>query len=208
MRRQRDFIAAFALVVLYILGSHFVDDEGGWRAALRWDVGLFIIVIVASIYFRKVLLPALSFTSFSLGRLLKYLGMQAVLTAFVLITVSWLAQALGRDASYWSIYEDAPWPMLVAVLSMALAPAISEELAFRGILFGQLRTLTGPVSSVLVTGFLFALVHFSFLTMFWLVPAGLFFGWMRNREGIIWYGVICHFAHNAAVVIGEANGWW
>lgn len=208
MRRQRDLIAVFAVVLLYILGAYLMRGERSWQRSLGWDAGLFVIVLAASVYFRTVLLPALTLGSFSVRRLFGYLAAQGVLTAFVLLTVSWFRHSVGEASSSWAVYAGAPWPAFVALLSMAVAPAISEELAFRGILFGQLRTLTSATSTVLVTSFLFALVHFSFLSLFWLVPAGLYYGWVRDREGVIWYGVACHFAHNATVVLGEARGWW
>lgn len=208
MRRQRDLIAVFAVVVLYILGAYLMRGERSWQRSLGWDAGLFVIVLAASIYFRKVLLPALALGTFSVRRLIGYLAVQGVLTAFVLLTVCWVRDSVGESSSSWAVYVGAPWPTVVALLSMAVAPAVSEELAFRGILFGQLRTLTSATSTVLVTSFLFALVHFSFLSLFWLVPAGLYYGWVRYREGVIWYGVACHFAHNSMVVLGEARGWW
>lgn len=208
VRDQRDFMAAFGLVLVYILGSHFIDREGT-VGELSWDLGFFLLVALAAIYFRRVLRPALEWRTFKLKTLLRYLGMQVLFTAVVIWSMNALDHALHlRDPGLMQPYRDGPYPLAAALLSVAVAPAISEELAFRGILFGQLRLLTGATNCVLVTGFLFALVHFRFLGIIWLVPAGLFFGWMRHREGVIWYGVICHFLHNATVVIGDAQGWW
>lgn len=208
-RRQRDFVAAFILVLCYILGSHFVEVGSGWHRALFWDLGFLGLVVVASAYFWKVLRPALSWRPFRWDRLGLYMGLQFVLTALVIVSMELLRRTFGlEDGSVFEGYADAPVPLLFALLSVAVAPALTEETLFRGILFGQLATLTGALNTILVTGFLFALLHFSFLSMFWLVAAGAFYGWVRHREGIIWYGVIGHFLHNAATVVGAYQGWW
>lgn len=209
LKRQRNFLIAFAVVLFYILGAHIGDGVERWTGALWWDAGLFALVVLSGLFFQDVLGPALRFDGFTWGKLGLYAALQVLLTFGVLVALAAIRSALDlEDASYMALYADSPAPLLLALLSVAVFPAVSEELAFRGVLFGQLATFTGAWSTVAVTGFLFAWVHFSFLSLFWLVPAGLFFGWMRLREGTIWYGVICHFMHNATVVLGDANGWW
>ena len=206
-RDQRDLFIVFGVTLLYILGSYFIERDD-YREELAWDLGFFLLVCGAAFLFLSMLRPALSFQGFNVVKLMRYLGIQAVMTVLVIISHNALASMLGSDNDPLATYRDAPSTLLVALLSIAVAPAITEELAFRGLLFGKLVKLTSARSSIIVSGFLFALVHFSFLSFFWLIPAGIFFGWMRQREGVIWYGVACHFAHNATVTIGDCYGWY
>ena len=204
---QRDLFIVFGITLAYILGSYFIEREG-YRQELAWDAGFFLLICGAAFLFRSTLRPALALRTLSGTKLLGYLGLQAVMTALVIVSANALGSYLGDMDDPLASYRDAPSVLLVALLSIALAPAITEEFAFRGLLFGKLITLTGPRSAIIVSGFLFALVHFSFLSFFWLIPAGLFFGWMRQREGVIWYGVVCHFLHNATVTVGNCYGWF
>ena len=92
-------------------------------------------------------------------------------------------------------------PALVMIYSIALYPAIFEELAFRGVLYNYLNTFLDERLVVIVTGFTFGIMHLSFISLFWLVPFGILVGAMRKRFGTIWYGVIFHFTFNLVAVL-------
>ncbi len=207
-RDQRDLFVVFGVVLIYILGSYLID-RSSYTEELILDLGFFGLVATTGWWFRSELAPAIRLSGINLRKAFFYLGWQTLITMAVVLSTNALSKALGHVASdpLWS-YREAPMPLLFAVLSIGIAPAITEELAFRGLLFVKLIKLTSAPSAIIVSGFLFALVHFSFLSFFWLIPAGLFFGWVRAREGVIWYGVLCHFAHNTVVTVGEFYQWW
>ncbi|MBI1185456.1 CPBP family intramembrane metalloprotease [bacterium] len=100
-------------------------------------------------------------------------------------------------------YEETTHPVLYAMLFSAVMPAIFEEMAFRGFLFNALQKLVSPFATVLISSAFFALVHFSFLSAYWLLPFGLLLGYLRLRYHTIWYGVLLHFTHNACVLVFE-----
>ena len=75
-------------------------------------------------------------------------------------------------------------------------PAIFEELGFRGFLLSNLLKITEVDQAVYVSAFLFAIIHLSFISLFWLIPFALFLGFTRIKEQTIWYGVIFHFTFN------------
>jgi membrane protease YdiL (CAAX protease family) len=54
---------------------------------------------------------------------------------------------------------------------------------------------------VIITAFMFGIVHLNFISLFWLVPFGILVGAMRKRFGTIWYGVIFHFTFNLIAVL-------
>jgi uncharacterized protein len=90
-------------------------------------------------------------------------------------------------------------PLLVLVVG---AP-ISEELAFRGFLLGQLRkTRLGYAISAVIAAFAWTLLHLSY-TLVGLVDvflAGLMFSWALWRTGSLWVPIGLHAIYNAIVL--------
>lgn len=201
------FLWAAGLVIAYILGSYLVDNWVDHTMVLAFDAGFLILVIVVAFAFNRALGNGLRPRATTPARILTYIGLQAALSALVFFTIPWISRVFElEDLSYTAIFLWSDHPLLFSLLSIAVMPALTEELAFRGILFGQLQRLTTVNSAIIVTGLLFAFVHFSMLGMYWLFPAGLLYGWIRAREGHIWWGVLLHMTHNAVVVIQEL-GW-
>jgi sodium transport system permease protein len=108
-----------------------------------------------------------------------------------------LAQLLG------AIHEPARgrtggWAL--GLLAYALAPAVCEELAFRGfILTGLLRRFRAR-NAILLSAFLFALYH---LNVFLFLPAfglGIVLGLLTVRSRSLVPAVVFHFLHNALLL--------
>ena len=78
---------------------------------------------------------------------------------------------------------------------------VFEELAFRGYLYNQLRKVTSDKNTIIATAFLFALIHFSFLSLIWIFPFGLLLGYFRKKYNTLWLGMIIHFIHNFIVLM-------
>ena len=97
-----------------------------------------------------------------------------------------LEQALMLDGqSFW-----------VLLLAVALAPAICEEVLFRGFLFsGLLRA--GPVVALVGSSLMFGLAHGSIYRLVPTATLGLIIGFARWKTGSIVPGVVIHFINNA-----------
>jgi membrane protease YdiL (CAAX protease family) len=85
----------------------------------------------------------------------------------------------------------------------ALAPAVFEEVAFRGIIFERLRRVLGEREGWLVQAAFFSVLHLSpviFLTHF---AMGLILGWLRIRARSLLPCMILHASWNAASIVLE-----
>jgi hypothetical protein len=100
--------------------------------------------------------------------------------------------------------------VILNLITIALIPAIAEELLFRGVLqkiFGRL--FRSAHAGIWFTAFLFSTVHFQF---FGFVPRfilGLAFGYLYFWGRTLWLPVIAHFVNNAFPLIityFEGNG--
>lgn len=107
--------------------------------------------------------------------------------------------------SYYDMFSEYPYALLITFLFIAVSPAIFEELAYRGFLYDHATTLFGERSAIVVTGVLFALGHFSLASLIWLIPFGLYLGWLRYYTKSIWPSVLAHFLHNSSILLLEQS---
>lgn len=126
--------------------------------------------------------------------------------------IGFLVDMLNRmndDIFYEYMYEDTSNPLLWSVLSIAVQPAIFEELAFRGVMYNHLEKVMDTKAVLIVTGVLFAILHISPISIIWLLPFGILAAWMRKKSGHLWYGIVFHFFFNLTYVMTEAwnRGW-
>ena len=80
------------------------------------------------------------------------------------------------------------------VLFVAIMPALFEELGFRGFLLQKLLQVVDKKQAIFISGFLFAIMHTSFISLFWLIPFGLLLAYIRIKENTIWYAYLFTFA--------------
>lgn len=88
-----------------------------------------------------------------------------------------------------------------AILHIAVLPAITEELAFRGAVLPGLRGLLGDTTAIAVSAMLFAILHLQLPSLVHLTLLGAILGAVRVKSGSIWPCVLIHGAYNAAVVL-------
>lgn len=89
-------------------------------------------------------------------------------------------------------------PMTLFVV--AAAPAVLEEIVFRGLLQGRLLALLGERVGLIATAAAFALCHGMPAVLPIHFGLGLYLGWLRRRAGSLLPGMLTHFAYNGAIV--------
>ena len=87
---------------------------------------------------------------------------------------------------------------------VCLLGPLLEETVFRGIAYAAVKALFGEKAAVVVCAVLFALAHGSWPRMLAALPAGLFFGWIRKKEGGIAQPAAAHMAVNILIWIWNA----
>lgn len=106
-----------------------------------------------------------------------------------------------KEVTY--VFWQSDYPILFSVLFICLFPAIFEELAFRGILLGGLLELVKPKMAIFISSLLFALIHFSLVSLVWLIPLGILFAYFRHKYNSIWYCILGHFFYNLVIISFE-----
>lgn len=98
-------------------------------------------------------------------------------------------------------------PLALILLSMAVAPAVFEELFFRGYLFSAFRKATSRRNTILMSAILFGAFHVisnSALSIERLLPStfmGVVLGWLCYRSGSVLPGMLLHGCHNGILML-------
>jgi membrane protease YdiL (CAAX protease family) len=95
---------------------------------------------------------------------------------------------------------------LLMVLSLAVLPALTEELVFRGIIMNEYKQC-GSVCSMLFSAVLFAFVHFDLRLFPIYVALGMLIAWMVFITRSVWSAVIVHTVYNIYVIFFEKYIW-
>lgn len=196
---------AFGFFIVYLFICLMVQFSNWFNnySRLFW-IELLLAAFTLFHFFKnyKAIKPVLRFRNFNITRLIGCISLAAIASVVVNIIITQLNFSFfGTDTSYYELYNVYSMPVLLMVYSIAVYPAIIEEIAFRGVLYNYLNKVFDGRLVVVATGFMFGIMHLSFISLFWLVPFGILAGGMRKRFGTIWYGVAFHFSFNLIAVL-------
>jgi sodium transport system permease protein len=93
-------------------------------------------------------------------------------------------------------------PLWIIIVTLAIVPAIFEELCFRGFIFGALRTRLSGVHTIVASALLFGVFH-EILSSGRLLPStflGLVLGWVRLRTRSVLPGMLLHAINNGLLL--------
>ena len=85
---------------------------------------------------------------------------------------------------------------LLSIVSLAIFPAIGEELIFRGIIFNGLKQ-KGTLFAIIVSSLFFTLFHFNLSQLFYPFLFGLILGFVYSKTKNLSIPIIIHFVNNA-----------
>lgn len=122
------------------------------------------------------------------------------------LVLAWLGWKLGLQ-SHWSegLYEQAvfgPWQaVFLSTVNLVFWTPIFEELGFRGLVYGTLRTRMGPMAAIVTSALLFSALHLyslaGFLAVFW---SGLVLAYAYERYRSLLPGMVVHAAGNLLAI--------
>jgi membrane protease YdiL (CAAX protease family) len=119
----------------------------------------------------------------------------------------------------------SPIDYVIALVVIALTPAVVEETFFRGSMQQIFRRwFVHPWLVITITSFIFSAIHFSWYGFFPRVALGMMLGGIFYYTGNLWYSIAAHFFNNALMVtilyiqtlqkkpidteVGNSAPWW
>jgi hypothetical protein len=122
------------------------------------------------------------------------------------LPAKWLAQAKSLEESYKTAMMSmatmkSTADYLISLLVLAFAPALVEEILFRG---GFQQVFIGWTNNkwagIILTSILFSAIHFSYFGFLPRAALGIVLGLLFYYSKNIWLNILLHFLNNAFVV--------
>lgn len=98
--------------------------------------------------------------------------------------------------------------IVLALLVIAVFPALFEETLFRGVILNTCEQGAGSVRTIFIVGFCFSLFHTSLDQTVYQFIAGCIFAFVAIRSRSILPGIMMHFINNALVIILAVCGFY
>lgn len=128
---------------------------------------------------------------------------ELLLVIFTAVVFPGSVNEVGDLTSF--LYDGLSYPL--AILVVALVPAICEEAIHRGAILSSFRGLKRDWVIVLIMGLLFGINHLSVLRFLMTTAMGLFLSYVVVKRNNILLSMLMHFTNNAiSVSIGYLTG--
>jgi len=206
---------AYALAVMILVGLFFgrlmfagVPDgiAGLAKMVLGPQIGMILLptLIIAGLCTRqmriglRLRMPTWNVLLFSVVLGFALHPVYMLLTRWVMIAYPISESAIASMRPLTDQMASTPWIYLV--LLMAVVPAICEELAFRGFMFGGLLRDRQPFRAILVTAVLFGISHGVLQQSISATAMGFLLGWIAWRTGSVVPTILIHTINNTLSV--------
>ncbi len=203
-----DTILMFGLMLLLMiyLSSSLVFRLGIWGTGVV-QLLIFAVPVFYAWYmkadFKKLFSLQVPKVKHILGGICIWLGIWLLEQVVLVALAEWFPSLVETSEALNTIITDAGF--VSAFIVVGISPAIAEEFAFRGFLFGTLKDKYKPWVAIVVSAVLFGAYHMNLLQFVGGLMMGIGLGYVAYKSGSIWIGVIMHFINNGLSVIFQYN---
>ncbi len=174
------FVGLLMLTILFAR-LHTVDIFGYMRVR-RTDPMFYLLAGCG-------LLALMPFVSF-VGELMQHVPLPEFMRSWDQQQQELLAMILGAEVD-----------LFLALLFVAVTPAICEEVVFRGYLQRNVERRLGAIWAIVVIGLAFGLFHLRFAEFVPLSILGIYLAYIVWVSGSVWTGVLVHLMNNGIAVV-------
>lgn len=199
-----DTILMFGLLLLLMI---YLSSSLVFRLGI-WGTGLVQLIILAVPVFYAWYMKADFKKLFSLkspkikhifGGIFMWFGIWLLEQVVLVSLLEWFPGLMETSEALNSIIIDAGF--VSAFIVVGICPAIAEEFAFRGFLFGTLKDKWKPWLAIVVSAVLFGAYHMNLLQFIGGTMMGIGLAYVAYKSGSIWVGALMHFINNGLSVV-------
>jgi membrane protease YdiL (CAAX protease family) len=201
-------ITPFFCLVIYILifAASFIKPGGEFSA----NTFLFVLVtqilvfVLPSIIYKRIKGPIkykeAGFRPFGASSIILVICASVFMfCASVLLSL----KTSGSSGSYYADLSEINFTgILYVIVIYCLLPAITEEIAFRSVIYGEYRKY-GIFGAVILSSALFSLVHFSFSSLLSYFLCGAVLALVYEVTKSVFASMITHFLYNLMSVFSQ-----
>ena len=196
------FVVAVTILLVLYVGS-LLQVKYGLAGVFGTQMILLLVPFALVFYTKKDIRQTYGFVQTGAAG---FLGGACLITGLYLINIV-LASGLARlfpesagnvETTFSVILEDN---VLAAFVVIALAPAVCEEMLFRGLILHSLKARYRIVSAIAITAALFGAYHMSLVKFIPTGLLGLALCYVTWRTGSIYPAMMMHFLNNAFSVM-------
>ena len=192
----------FMLLLMIYLSSALVFRLGIWGTGVVQLLILAVPVIYAwymKADFKKLFSLRVPGIKYIPAGICIWIGIWLVEQVVLLLLAEWFPALLETSENLNLVILDSGF--VSAFLVVGICPAIAEEFAFRGFLFGTLKEKWNPWIAIVISAVLFGAYHMNMLQFIGGFMMGIGIAYVAFRSGSIWVGCMMHFINNGLSVI-------
>lgn len=197
------------LLVLLMLGSVLILKWGLWGLVAEQAIILFCTLFYAwyiKADFKRLFQAHRVNVWHLLFAVIVWAGTYLLMMVLSAILAIFFPESAEAADSISAMLENAP--IWLIVFAMAFMPALCEEFAFRGFLFGTLKEKYRIPVAILWTGIIFGLFHMNLIKFFAVGLLGAVLAYTAYRSKSIWTCVMIHFVNNLSACLLTVYGSW
>ena len=199
-----DTVLMFGLLLLLMIycSTSLVFRLGIWGTGLVQLIILAVPVLYAwymKADFKKLFSLKVPKIKHVLGGICIWFGIWLLEQVVILKLAEWFPGLVETSEALNSVIVDAGF--VSAFIVVGICPAIAEEFAFRGFLFGVLKDKWKPWMAIVASAVLFGAYHMNLLQFIGGAMMGIGLAYAAYASGSIWIGAIMHFINNGLSVI-------
>jgi len=204
------------LVALFFGRMSLASTELSWDSMTHSTIVIQIGMILAPCLIMATVLTSSVWKSLRLGRprladMLFCFGLGVSLHPAYMVLSSAIQYEFqfGSDTKEVLLYIDtmiSAAPLWSVILTLAVVPAICEELAFRGFIFAGLLQQRGTLRAIIVSALFFGLSHGVLQQTIGATLMGLILGVVAWRTGGVLGCIVLHMTHNTLTMIVARAG--
>ncbi|MCH5256038.1 MAG: CPBP family intramembrane metalloprotease [Lachnospiraceae bacterium] len=195
------FVVALTIVLVLYAGSMLQLKFGLW-GVFGTQLILLLVPLAVVLYTKKDICLTYGFhktgiRSF-LGAFFVILGMYPINIVLSLILVSLFPQSAENvELTFSTIMDGNAFSVLFVI---ALAPAICEEMLFRGLIYNSMKARYRVSTAIAIVAVLFGIYHMSLVKFIPTGLLGLVLCYVAYKSGSIYPSMMMHFINNAVSV--------
>lgn len=206
------FSIIFALVYSFFIGSYeFSQDFDSIAENLLGGISNVLPIGACGFFYIMIRKPKASevllFEKTGIKKLLSVIAigfsvcmLSNLLTSLFMGVTS--SVGVDLDYSYDSPVSNSPLEILVYFISVAVVPAFSEEILFRGAILSALRKY-GDGFAVMVSAFFFGIFHGNLIQFPFAMIVGMVQGWAFVYTNSLLPAILIHFMNNGFSVLSD-----